>query len=93
MELGRPKLVVGFAAETDDVLANAESKRGRKGCDWIIANDVSPGENCVMGGERNSIILITDDGDEEWPDMPKIKLRASLPCASQKRSNKNRVTD
>lgn len=75
---GRPRLVVGFAAETDDILCNAESKRKRKGCDWIVANDVSPGENCPMGGERNSIILITDKGDETWPDMPKDEVARQL---------------
>lgn len=75
---GRPRLVVGFAAETDDVLCNAESKRKRKGCDWIVANDVSPGENCPMGGERNSVILITDQGDETWPEMPKDEVARRL---------------
>lgn len=78
MTNGRPRLVVGFAAETDDILCNAESKRKRKGCDWIVANDVSPGENCPMGGERNSIILITDEGDETWPDMPKDEVARRL---------------
>lgn len=75
---GRPRLVVGFAAETDDVLCNAEAKRKRKGCDWIVANDVSPGENCPMGGERNAIILITEQGDEAWPDMPKDEVARRL---------------
>lgn len=75
---GRPRLVVGFAAETDDVLCNAEAKRKRKGCDWIVANDVSPGENCPMGGERNTIILITEQGDEAWPDMPKDEVARRL---------------
>ena len=75
---GRPRLVVGFAAETDDVLCNAEAKRNRKGCDWIVANDVSPGENCPMGGEKNSIILITEKGDEAWPEMPKDEVARRL---------------
>ena len=78
LETGRPRLVVGFAAETDDVLQNAESKRKRKGCDWIVANDVSPGENCVMGGERNAITIITDQGDETWPEMSKDKVARML---------------
>ena len=78
MKEGRPRLVVGFAAETDDILCNAEAKRKRKGCDWIVANDVSPGANCPMGGERNSIILITEDGDETWPDMPKDEVARRL---------------
>ena len=75
---GRPRLVVGFAAETDDVLCNAEAKRNRKGCDWIVANDVSPGENCPMGGEKNAIILITEKGDETWPEMPKDEVARRL---------------
>ena len=78
MKEGRPRLVVGFAAETDDVLCNAEAKRARKGCDWIVANDVSPGENNPMGGERNSVILITDKGDEPWPEMPKDEVARRL---------------
>lgn len=78
MTSGRPRLVVGFAAETDDVLCHAEAKRKRKGCDWIVANDVSPGADCPMGGERNEIILITDKGDETWPQMPKDEVARRL---------------
>ncbi|NOX82475.1 MAG: bifunctional phosphopantothenoylcysteine decarboxylase/phosphopantothenate--cysteine ligase CoaBC [Alphaproteobacteria bacterium] len=78
MNKGRPRLVVGFAAETDDVLCYAEVKRKRKGCDWIIANDVSPGAQSAMGGERNAIILITDKGDETWPEMPKQEVARRL---------------
>ncbi len=78
MKPGRPRLVVGFAAETDDVLCHAEAKRKRKGCDWIVANDVSPGADCPMGGERNEIILITDKGDETWPQMPKDEVARRL---------------
>lgn len=78
MKEGRPRLVVGFAAETDDVLGHAEAKRNRKGCDWIVANDVSPGDHCAMGGTRNSIILITEDGDEAWPEMPKMEVARQL---------------
>jgi phosphopantothenoylcysteine decarboxylase/phosphopantothenate--cysteine ligase len=66
----RPRLVVGFAAETDDVVANATSKRGRKGADWIVANDVSPATG-IMGGTENAAILITADGAETWPRMSK----------------------
>ncbi|MEM7091261.1 MAG: bifunctional phosphopantothenoylcysteine decarboxylase/phosphopantothenate--cysteine ligase CoaBC, partial [Pseudomonadota bacterium] len=55
---GRPALVVGFAAETDDVIANATAKRERKGCDWIVANDVSP-ETGIMGGAENAVVLIS----------------------------------
>jgi len=75
---GRPRLVIGFAAETDDILCHAEVKRKNKGCDWIIANDVSPGAHCAMGGDKNSIILITDEGDETWPEMPKEDVARRL---------------
>ena len=78
MKSGRPRLVVGFAAETDDILGHAESKRTRKGCDWIVANDVSPGAHCAMGGARNTIILITDKGDETWPELPKDEVARRL---------------
>ncbi|MEL7092845.1 MAG: bifunctional phosphopantothenoylcysteine decarboxylase/phosphopantothenate--cysteine ligase CoaBC [Pseudomonadota bacterium] len=66
----RPPLVVGFAAETDDVQANATAKRARKGCDWIVANDVSP-ETGIMGGAENAVTLISADGAETWPRMGK----------------------
>lgn len=66
----RPPLVVGFAAETDDVVAHATAKRLRKGCDWIVANDVSPATG-IMGGTENAVILITEDRAEEWPRMSK----------------------
>ncbi|MEM8770078.1 MAG: bifunctional phosphopantothenoylcysteine decarboxylase/phosphopantothenate--cysteine ligase CoaBC [Pseudomonadota bacterium] len=75
---GRPRLVVGFAAETDDILTYAEIKRKRKGCDWIVANDVSPGAQCAMGGERNTVFLITEDGEEAWPEMPKDEVARHL---------------
>ncbi|MBF9043345.1 bifunctional phosphopantothenoylcysteine decarboxylase/phosphopantothenate--cysteine ligase CoaBC [Rhodobacterales bacterium HKCCE4037] len=74
---GRPRLVVGFAAETDDVVENATSKRKRKGCDWIVANDVSPGTG-IMGGDQNKIVLISDDGAEEWPRMGKDEVARRL---------------
>lgn len=73
----RPTLVVGFAAETDDVLGHAEAKRMRKGCDWIVANDVSPGTT-TMGGDTNAVTLITDEGDESWADMPKSQVSDRL---------------
>ena len=75
--LARPRLVVGFAAETDDVLANASAKRIRKGCDWIVANDVRP-ETGIMGGELNEIHLVTDAGAESWPRLPKRDVAARL---------------
>ncbi|QYX57640.1 bifunctional phosphopantothenoylcysteine decarboxylase/phosphopantothenate--cysteine ligase CoaBC [Roseovarius sp. SCSIO 43702] len=73
----RPKLVVGFAAETDDVVENATAKRARKGCDWIVANDVSHGTG-IMGGAENDITLITGDGAEDWPRMSKREVAAKL---------------
>ncbi len=66
----RPRLVVGFAAETDDVLAHARAKRLRKGCDWIVANDVSPATG-IMGGAENAVTLITETGEESWPRAAK----------------------
>jgi phosphopantothenoylcysteine decarboxylase/phosphopantothenate--cysteine ligase len=70
MATGRPRLVVGFAAETDDVIAHAIAKRKRKGCDWIVANDVSP-ETGIMGGSENAVTLIDAKGAEDWPRMGK----------------------
>ena len=70
LEAGRPGLVVGFAAETDDVIAHATAKRERKGCDWIVANDVSP-ETGIMGGSENAVTLISAEGAETWPRMGK----------------------
>jgi phosphopantothenoylcysteine decarboxylase/phosphopantothenate--cysteine ligase len=70
MGSGRPQLVVGFAAETEAVLQNARAKLGRKRCDWIVANDVSPSGG-VMGGDRNTVVLVTREGDEAWPTMDK----------------------
>ena len=73
----RPRLVVGFAAETDDVLAHAQAKRARKGCDWIVANDVSPGTG-IMGGAENAVTLITAAGVEDWPRLPKDEVARRL---------------
>jgi len=78
MPTGRPQLVVGFAAETDDIIGHAQAKRARKGCDWIVANDVSAGEHCAMGGEKNSIILISEEGEEPWPEMLKTEVAHQL---------------
>ncbi|GAB5448712.1 bifunctional phosphopantothenoylcysteine decarboxylase/phosphopantothenate--cysteine ligase CoaBC [Gymnodinialimonas sp.] len=74
---GRPRLVVGFAAETDDVIANATAKRARKGCDWIVANDVSAATG-IMGGQENAIVLIDDDGADVWPRLPKEEVARRL---------------
>jgi len=74
---GRPRLVVGFAAETDDVEAHATAKRRRKGCDWIVANDVSPATG-IMGGAENAVTLITAEGAENWPRMAKEAVARAL---------------
>jgi phosphopantothenoylcysteine decarboxylase / phosphopantothenate---cysteine ligase len=71
----RPRLLIGFAAETDDVVANAIAKRSRKGADWIIANDVS---GDVMGGDKNRIHLISEAGTENWPEMTKGEVGTRL---------------
>ena len=77
MKKGRPSLVVGFAAETDDVVAHATAKRARKGCDWIVANDVSPATG-IMGGSENAVILISAEGAEDWPRMNKADVAHRL---------------
>ena len=73
----RPRLVVGFAAETDDLMAHAVEKRRRKGCDWLVANDVSEAGG-AMGGSENEVHLITGDGVEDWPRMPKEAVAGRL---------------
>ena len=77
MSEGRPRLVVGFAAETDNVLEHARSKRGRKGCDWIVANDVSAATG-IMGGSENEVTLISQDGAEAWPRLGKDEVARRL---------------
>ena len=86
----RPRLVIGFAAETEHVIENARAKLDRKGCDWIVANDVSPTTG-IMGGDRNTVSLITRDGVESWPDAAKqtvaeklvARIAAALPPPTQ----------
>ena len=73
----RPRLVVGFAAETTDVVAHATAKRARKGCDWIVANDVSPATG-IMSGAENAVTLISDAGAEVWPRMGKDEVARKL---------------
>ena len=73
----RPPLVVGFAAETEQLVPNAVAKRARKGCDWIIANDVSPNSG-TFGGDNNSIHLISAVGTEEWPRLSKSDVAQRL---------------
>ena len=73
----RPQLVVGFAAETENLIENATAKRLRKGCDWIVANDVAP-ETGIMGGARNKVTVIDAAGAETWDEMPKIDVAREL---------------
>jgi phosphopantothenoylcysteine decarboxylase/phosphopantothenate--cysteine ligase len=73
----RPRLVIGFAAETDDVIANAKAKLAKKGCDWILANDVSP-ETGIMGGDANTIHLVSAAGVENWPPQSKDAVARML---------------
>jgi phosphopantothenoylcysteine decarboxylase/phosphopantothenate--cysteine ligase len=73
----RPTLVIGFAAETENVVANAKAKLARKGCDWILANDVSP-RTGIMGGDSNTIQLVTADGTEPWPPQSKEAVAVML---------------
>jgi len=77
LKTGRPALVVGFAAETNDVEANATAKLKRKGCEWIVANDVSP-ETGIMGGSENDVAIISQAGVDEWPRMSKEMVSRKL---------------
>ncbi len=77
MKTGRPALVVGFAAETDDVIAHATAKRKRKGCDWIVANDVRPATG-IMGGAENAVTMIDATGAEDWPRLSKDEVARRL---------------
>lgn len=77
MKKQRPALVIGFAAETETVLAHAQRKLQSKGADWIIANDVSP-DTGIMGGDRNRVHLLRAGGIENWPDMTKEKVAAEI---------------
>jgi phosphopantothenoylcysteine decarboxylase / phosphopantothenate---cysteine ligase len=73
----RPRLVVGFAAETEHIIEHAKAKLKRKGCDWIVANDVSV-DGGVMGGDRNTVHLVTDKGVESWPPQSKEEVARAL---------------
>ncbi len=73
----RPRLVIGFAAETDRIIEHAKAKLARKGCDWILANDVSA-ETGVMGGDRNTVHLVTAQGVESWPQQSKEEVARTL---------------
>jgi phosphopantothenoylcysteine decarboxylase/phosphopantothenate--cysteine ligase len=69
--------VIGFAAETNDLIDNATSKRARKQCDWIVANDVSTGSG-TFGGDENTVHLLTDQGVEDWPRLSKTGVAEKL---------------
>ncbi len=69
----RPRLLIGFAAETENVIANATAKRAKKGCDWMLANDVAQGTK-TFGGDRNTVHLVTESGVETWPTMDKDEV-------------------
>ena len=73
----RPVLVIGFAAETDQIITHARAKRERKGCDWILANDVSP-ETGTFGGDENTVHLVSAEGVEHWPRMSKADVANRL---------------
>lgn len=73
----RPSLVIGFAAETENVSEYAQAKRIRKGCDWIVANNVSP-ENGIMGGDHNTVDIFTNDDQDKWPAMSKTEVAQKL---------------
>jgi phosphopantothenoylcysteine decarboxylase/phosphopantothenate--cysteine ligase len=77
LKANRPALVIGFAAETEKVVEHAVAKRARKGCDWIVANDVSPATG-VMGGDLNTVHLISREGQEDWPLLPKQAVAERL---------------
>lgn len=77
LKSGRPQLVIGFAAETEHVLDHAKTKLKTKGCDWIVANDVSP-QTGIMGGDRNTVHLVTADAVESWPSQSKDDVARTL---------------
>lgn len=77
MKQGRPSLVIGFAAETEELVAHATAKLKRKGADWIVANDVSE-ENNVFGGDQNSVVLISKGGNQAWPKVSKQEVAERL---------------
>jgi len=87
----RPALVVGFAAETGDLEAQAKAKLARKGCDWLLANDVSP-ETGVFGGASNRVLLLTaDGGTEQWPELDKLALARRLARRVAERFGRGRL--
>ena len=77
IDKNRPELVIGFAAETEDVVTYAQAKLAKKGCDWIVANDVSP-ETGTFGGTNNTVHVISGDGVEDWPTLSKEDVGRKL---------------
>src|SRR3546814_8518450 len=77
----RPPLLIGFAAETNDLIAHAQAKLARKGCDWIVANDVSADP---MGGESNQVHIVSQDGVDSWDRLPKAAVARKLRSEEQK---------
>ena len=93
LKTGRPPLVVGFAAETEKVIEHAKAKLKRKGCDWIVANDVSPASG-VMGGDRNAVHLVSAQGVESWPSQSKDEVARESGRAHRHNAERNSpVTD
>ena len=86
----RPRLVIGFAAETENVIENAQAKLARKGCDWIVANDVSAATG-IMGGDSNRVHLITSDGVESWPPQSKDAVRGHAGGPHRRRARRGRA--
>ena len=80
----RPRLVVGFAAETERVIEHAQRKLAAKGCDWIVANDVSPASG-VMGGDKNTVHIVSSDGVESWPELDKDAVARALVARAAER--------
>ncbi len=74
----RPALVIGFAAETENLLENAKTKRTRKGCDWLLANLVAAGDKKVFGEDQNHVYLINSSGTQDWPEMSKTGIAERL---------------
>lgn len=87
----RPHLVIGFAAETDEVVAYARKKRKSKGADWIVANDVSPATG-IMGGDRNRVHLVTAAGVEDWPELAKEDVAERLIARAAQHLARAKVT-
>ncbi|MFQ5626646.1 MAG: phosphopantothenoylcysteine decarboxylase, partial [Methyloligellaceae bacterium] len=86
----RPELVVGFAAETQDVVENAKAKRRAKGCDWIVVNDVGHARG-VMGGEVNAVHLVYEAGVEDWPEMTKQQVADKLIARAAEQLDKQKM--